>query len=212
MTLPAHTAFAERLRARLAGPLPGLAAQLTMGPPQRGAPEQWDEAQQNGRRASVLVLLYPYEDTTALVLTQRNADLRAHSGQISFPGGSIEPGETPAEAALREGWEEVGIDRSAADVLGTMTDLYIPPSDFTVTPVIASLDERPVFRPQEEEVDVIIEVPLPALLGPASRQSGLWTIRGREIEIPYFAFGEFEIWGATAMMLAELLAVVEDTA
>ncbi len=209
MTLPPHAELVEVLRERLAGPLPGLDAQLTMGPPQRGAPEQWDEAQQNARRAAVLALLYPMDGTTAVVLTQRNADLKAHSGQISFPGGSIDEGETPIEAALREGWEEIGVDPEEPDVLGVMTDLYIPPSDFTVTPIVAAISERPVFRPQEEEVDVIIEVPLPALLDPASRTSGLWTIRGREIEIPYFAFGDFRIWGATAMMLAELLVLIK---
>ena len=204
-----HPQLVEALRERLRAPLPGLAAQLTMCPPQRGAAEQWDEAQQHARRAAVLVLLYPLDGTTGLVLTQRHADLRAHSGQISFPGGSIEEGETAVEAALREGWEEVGVDPAAPDVLGVLTDLYIPPSDFTVTPVIASLNTRPVFQPQEEEVDLIIDVPLPALLDAGSRAVGQWTIRGRDLDIPYFAFGDFRIWGATAMMLAELLAVIE---
>jgi 8-oxo-dGTP pyrophosphatase MutT (NUDIX family) len=208
VTLPPLPDLAEALRARLQDPLPGLDAQLTMSPPQRGAPEQWDEAQRRARRAAVLALLYPYDGTTALVLTQRHEDLKAHSGQISFPGGRIEPGETPVEAALREGWEEVGVGPAGVDVLGTLTDLYIPPSDFAVTPVVAAFPERPVFRPQEEEVDVIIEVPLPALLDPAARTSAVWTLGGTEVEIPYFAFGEFEIWGATAMMLAELVAVL----
>lgn len=197
------------LRARLQQPLPGLDAQLTMSPPQRGDPDRWHEAQRNARRAAVLALLYPYEGSTGLVLTQRTEDLNAHSGQISFPGGRIEPGESPVEAALREGWEEVGVDPAAPDVLGTLTDLYIPPSDFTVTPVVATITERPFFRPQEEEVDLIIEVPLPVLLDPSKRTSALWTLGGREIEIPYFAYGDFEIWGATAMMLAELVAVID---
>ena len=180
-----------------------------MCPPQRGAPEQWDEAQQNARRAAVLVLLYPFEETTALVLTQRHADLRDHSGQIAFPGGSIDGDETPVQAALREGWEEVGVDPAAPDVLGTLTDLYIPPSDFTVTPVVAAIGDRPVFRPQVEEVDTIIEVPLPALLDAGSRASAVWMFGDREIDIPYFAFEGFEIWGATAMMLAELVALIK---
>lgn len=209
MTLPPLSDLAEALRVRLQAPLPGLSAQLTMSPPQRGKPDQWHDAQRNARRAAVLALLYPYDGTTGLVLTQRHADLKAHSGQISFPGGRIEPDETPVEAALREGWEEVGIDPAEPDVLGTLTDLYIPPSDFTVTPVVATIGERPFFRPQEEEVDLIIEVPLPALLDPSKRTSALWTLGGREIEIPYFAYDDFEIWGATAMMLAELVAVID---
>ncbi len=208
--LPPHAVLVETVRARLARPLPGLEAQLTMSPPQRGEASQWSEAQQRARRAAVLALLYPLDGTTGLVLTQRHADLRAHSGQISFPGGRIEPRETPVEAALREAWEEVGVAPDAPDVLGVLTDLYIPPSDFTVTPVIASLDGRPFFRPQEDEVDLIIEVPLPALLDPASRKTGSWAVQGHPLAIPYFAFADFEIWGATAMMLAELLAVVDD--
>lgn len=209
MRPPAHADLVEMLRARLREPLPGLAAQLTMGPPQRGAPEQWTEAQETGRPAAVLALLYPFERTTALVLTQRHPDLKDHSGQIAFPGGRIERGETPVQAALREGWEEVGVPPAALDVLGTLTALYIPPSDFTVTPVVAAIHERPVFRPQEEEVDVIIEVPLPVLLSPSARASAVWAIQGQEIEIPYFAFDGHEIWGATAMILAELLALLE---
>ena len=209
MTLPPFTDVVPSLRERLQRPLPGLEAQLRMCPPQRGAPDQWDEAQRNARRAAVLALLYPFDGTTGLVLTQRHEDLKAHSGQISFPGGRIEPGESPTEAALREGWEEVGINRREVDVLGHLTDLYIPPSDFTVTPVVAAIPTRPVFRPQEEEVDVIIEVPVPALLDPAAHTSAVWTFGEHEVDIPYFAFGEFEIWGATAMMLAELLAVME---
>ena len=208
MRLPPLPDLAEALRDRLQQPLPGLDAQLRMSPPQRGEPTQWHEAQRNARRAAVLALLYPFDGTVGVVLTQRHEDLKAHSGQISFPGGRIEPGETPVEAALREGWEEVGVDRAAVDVLGTLTDLYIPPSDFTVTPVVATLPERPFFRPQEEEVDLVIEVPLPALLDANARTSAVWTLGGREIEIPYFAFGDFEIWGATAMMLAELLALL----
>lgn len=203
-----HTSFAEHVRERLRGPLPGLEAQLTMGPPQRGAPEQWHEHQRQGRRAATLVLLYPFEDTTALVLTQRHADLRDHSGQIAFPGGSLDGDETAVQAALREGWEEVGVDPAAPDVLGTLTDLYIPPSDFTVTPVVAVIEERPVFQPQEEEVDAIIEVPVPVLLDEESRASAVWTFGEREIEIPYFAYDGHEIWGATAMMLAEFVALV----
>jgi 8-oxo-dGTP pyrophosphatase MutT (NUDIX family) len=208
VTLPPLPDLAAALRARLQHPLPGLDAQLRMSPPQRGEPDQWHEAQRNARRAAVLALLYPFDGTVGVVLTQRHEDLKAHSGQISFPGGRIEGGETPVEAALREGWEEVGVDRDAVDVLGTLTDLYIPPSDFTVTPVVATLPERPFFRPQEEEVDLIIEVPLPILFDPEARKSALWTFGEREIEIPYFAFGDFEIWGATAMMLAEFVAVV----
>lgn len=209
MTLPPHGELIGGLRARLATPLPGLAAQLSMAPEQRGDPEQWNEAMRRARRAAVLVLLYPLEGATGFVLTLRQKALKAHSGQVSLPGGRIDPGETPTQAALREGWEEVGVPPDAPDVLGALTDLYIPPSDFTVTPIVAALPERPDFRHQRAEVAVVIEVPLPLLLDADLRTEAVWSLHGRNVRVPYFELEGYEVWGATAMMLAEFAAVVE---
>lgn len=197
-------ALVERLRARLAGPLPGLAAQLAMAPPTRGDPARWVEAMARARRAAVLLLLYPLDGTPAFVLTLRHAGLKVHAGQVALPGGRVDPGESPVEAALREGWEEVGVPRDTPQVLGTLTDLYIPPSDFTVTPVVASAPHRPPFRARAEEVEALIEVPLPALLDPASRRRATWQLHGADVEVPYFDLAGHTVWGATAMILAEL--------
>ncbi len=221
MTL-CHDALVARLRARLAGPLPGHAAHAEMAPfPARLAPEAISVEGKDGRRAATLVLLYPdAAGASHLVLTLRQASLRAHSGQISLPGGALEPGETPETAARREAFEEVGVDPALPDVLGRLTPLYVPPSRFSVWPVVASLDARPDFQPHEAEVAQLLEVPVAALLDPASRQRRSRALTGApvpEFEVPFFAVtpagaggtagGVLEVWGATAMMLAEFAAV-----
>jgi 8-oxo-dGTP pyrophosphatase MutT (NUDIX family) len=214
VTLPLHLALVERLPARLAGPLPGQAAHLHMAPLRREEdPAMLSVEGKDARLAATLVLLYPLDDgASALVLTARHPGLRDHSGQISLPGGRIEAGETPEEAALREGWEEVGVDPAAPRVLGRLSPLYIPPSGFAVTPVVAAMERRPPFTPHEAEVAALIEVPLVRLLDPATRRLAERLVRGGTFEVPHFALGEYEVWGATAMMLAELIAVVREIA
>ncbi|MDX1530181.1 MAG: CoA pyrophosphatase [Rhodothermales bacterium] len=211
--LPPHADLVARLRRRLAGPLPGLDAHVHMAPLHRHEDAELLRVEgKNGREAAVLVLLYPDDesDGSALVLTQRQPDLRDHSGQISFPGGSRDGTETAEETALREGWEEVGVDPGAPDVIGRLSPLYIPPSRFSVYPVVAALDERPPFEPHEAEVAALLDVPLALLLDPATRRFRQRTVRGSTFAVPHYAVGEHEVWGATAMMLAELLAVVRE--
>jgi 8-oxo-dGTP pyrophosphatase MutT (NUDIX family) len=208
--LPPHPALVERLGARLAAPLPGHDAQLAMAP-LRGRPrESLSVEGKNCREAAVLVLLYPFEGATALALTARQPALRDHSGQVSLPGGSLDPGETPEAAALREGWEEVGVPADRPAVLGRLTPLYIPPSNFCVQPVVAALDVGFAFRPHEAEVAAMLDVPLAALLDPAVRRAEPWEHRGATVEVPFFLLGDHKVWGATAMILAELAALLEE--
>jgi 8-oxo-dGTP pyrophosphatase MutT (NUDIX family) len=204
----------ERLAARLAKPLPGLTAHLHMAPLRREEdPAMLMVEGKQARLAATLVLLYPLEEgPSALVLTARQPGLRDHSGQVSLPGGRIEERETPEEAALREGWEEVGVDPAAPRLLGRLSPLYIPPSGFSVTPVVTAVDERPPFTPHEAEVAALIEVPLARLLDPAARRTAERLVRGGRFEVPHFALGGYEVWGATAMILSELVAVVREVA
>ena len=212
MTLPPHTELAARLHDRLQRPLPGPSAQRIMAPlNRRDDPTLLSVEGKRAREAATLVLLYPYaEGESALVLTVRQPGLRDHSGQISFPGGRRENGETFEETALREGWEEVGVDPATPRVLGQLTPLFIPPSQFSVYPVVAAMDVRPPFVPHEAEVAALLEVPLLRLLDPATRRASVRTVRGGTFDVPFFSLDGHEVWGATAMMLAEFVVLLED--
>ncbi len=210
--LPPHAVLVERLRARLASKkLPGHAAHLAMAPLAVRPPESLRIEGKSCREAAVLVLLVPGADgETAVVLTARRPHLRDHAGQISFPGGRVEPGETHEAAARREGFEEVGLPPERPDVLGALTPLYIPPSNFCVFPFVAALGEPFAYRPQEDEVAAVLEVPLAHVLDPANRRVEPMALRGASVEVPFFRLAGRQVWGATAMMLAELAAVVEE--
>jgi 8-oxo-dGTP pyrophosphatase MutT (NUDIX family) len=208
-----HAELIEWLAHRLQQALPGRAAQLTMAPLGREDDHSILSVEgKTAREAATLVLLYPFDNgpDPALVLTVRQPSLRDHSGQISFPGGRRDGGETAEETALREGYEEVGIDPAQPRVLGRLSPLYIPPSRFSVYPVVAAMHERPPFVAQEAEVAALLEVPLHQLLDPATRRSAVRAVRGGTFEVPYYDLDGYEVWGATAMMLAEFLAVVRE--
>ena len=175
--------------------------------PARIKPETISVEGKDAREAATLVLLYPYlgGKESALVLTVRQPGLRDHSGQVSLPGGSRDGSET----ALREGWEEVGVPAEHPAVLGRLSPIHIPPSGFSVFPVVAALDYLPSFQIQEAEVAALLEVPLSHLLDPATRQTSTRKIGGGAFEAPYFAVDGHEVWGATAMMLAEFVVVLK---
>jgi len=159
----------------------------------------------NPRESAVLLLLYPRDGQTYLVLTLRRHDLNAHAGQVSLPGGRLEPGEKPPEAALREAHEEVGIHPSRVTLLGSLAPLYIPPSDFRVHPFVGWHEQPAVFTPQPDEVAELLEVPLLSLLDASTRREEIWNRRGLELQVPYFSIGRHKVWGATAMILSEFL-------
>ena len=157
------------------------------------------------RRAAVLMLFGPGEAGAGeVVLLERSADLRSHAGQVAVPGGAIDPGETPEQAALREADEETSLDPTAVRVLGSLPELYLPPSGFAVTPVVAWW-ERPHELAVRDPVEVarVARVPLPELLDPANRFSTeLRGFRG-----PGFTAGGLFVWGFTAGLLSRLLDV-----
>lgn len=198
------------LRRRLREPLPGTTAQLAMAPVYRQDPAMASVEGKACREAGVLALFFPLDGIPYLLLTARHADLRHHAGQVSFPGGQREPGEALHETALREAHEEVGLPPETVDVLGPLTPLYIPPSGFCVYPFVGTATALPALRPLDAEVDAVLHVPLAHLLDPPTRRIEPWLLRGREVEVPFFAFDDFRVWGATAMMLAELLALFDE--
>ena len=160
------------------------------------------------RHAAGLLLLYPAPETGAtIVLTERAATLR-HPGQISLPGGVVEAGETLEQAALREAHEEVGLALEGVEPLGVLTPVDIPVSGFRLHPIVAASPTRPVLRAADGEVARVIEAPLRVLLDPASCA---WRTRERDglpIDVPMLVVANVEVWGATAMVLAEFLTLL----
>lgn len=161
------------------------------------------------REGAVLLLLYPCGSETCILLTRRRDDLQAHAGQISFPGGRREHRESPAQAALRETYEEVGIHPSRVQLLGELTPLYIPPSDFEVHPFVGWHDQPVAFTPQPSEVAELLEVPVQMLLDAQTRQEEVWHQRGIELQVPFFGVGPHKVWGATAMILSEFVERIQ---
>ena len=172
-----------------------------MAPTFRGHISSTEEAVQ----AAVLVLFYTSDDKTHLVFMKRNEYDGPHSAQISFPGGVRETGDLSLkETAIRETREEIGIN-GMIEVLGALTPLHIPVSNFMVYPYVGWIKEAPVFDPDPSEVQYVIEAPLEALLDPTNRDSETLFHHAMPIQAPFYRVGEEKIWGATAMILSEVL-------
>ncbi len=210
MTTRSLDDLAAFLTRRLRDPLPGAPAQRRFAP--QPIAEGWtpDHDPSTARRAAVLVLLYPGEHGATVPFTLRRATLPTHGGQISLPGGAIDPGESVDAAALREADEEIGVPPSSVQLLGSLSTLWVSVSNFVVTPVVAVTHERPSFRLHPLEVDTLIESPVARLL---DRGSIAWRHRQRgatRIDYPCFDIDGHIIWGATAMVLGEFIALFEE--
>jgi 8-oxo-dGTP pyrophosphatase MutT (NUDIX family) len=200
-----------KLKRRLNQKKPGLKAQLTMAPHPRPGQRIHTEAEETCLKAGVMLLIFPRDKEFRLVLTRRTATVLHHRDQIGFPGGQFEPGENSERAALRETLEEIGVPSQKLKIIGTLTPLYIPPSNYCIYPVVSAADESLLFRPFPDEVAEIIEVPLRHFLDPRNIRRETWTIRGEAVDVPFYAFAHHKIWGATAMVLAEFLEVLKST-
>ncbi len=157
------------------------------------------------RQGAVLVLLYPGTAGPDLVFIRRPDDLNAHAGQIAFPGGQQDRDERLVETALRETKEEIGVPPGAIQVLGTLSPIYIPVSDFEVHPFVGWHAGRPRFTPSADEVAEILEAPLNGLLDPTRREVETWFLYGMDVVVPFFRLGPHKVWGATAIILEELI-------
>jgi 8-oxo-dGTP pyrophosphatase MutT (NUDIX family) len=209
MTASSLIELETRLRERLAGTLPGLEAQLRFMPtlpPRTG----WKpgEFPSDARIAAGLLLLYPGERGASIALTVRASGLRRHAGQVSLPGGATDPGETLAQAALREAHEEIGVDPAAVRILGELTPVHVLVSGFTLHPVVGLTHARPAFSPAAHEVETIIEVSVEDLKDASHIRQGTRTREGVAIEYPYFDLMGHHVWGATAMILGEFICLL----
>ena len=197
-----------RLRERLAGTLPGLEAQRRFMPTPPRTGWKPGEFPSDARIAAGLLLLYPGERGPSIALTVRASGLRRHAGQVSLPGGATDPGETLAQAALREAHEEIGVDPASVRILGELTPVHVLVSGFTLHPVVGITHARPSFTPAAHEVDSVVEVSVEDLKDASHIRQGSRTREGVAIEYPYFDLMGHQVWGATAMILGEFICLL----
>jgi 8-oxo-dGTP pyrophosphatase MutT (NUDIX family) len=205
--------FADLIHAlaeELQKPLPGRAAQLKMSSMTRMRELMKWSVPESARLSSVLILLYPFRGTIGLVLMLRPDYRGVHSRQISLPGGKKEEtDESLIFTALREASEEIGIEPGQVRVIGQLTELYIPPSNFLVTPIVGYSSHTPVFRADPGEVERIIQISLKDLMDERNRMIKKIRISvGLTLNAPAYCLHGDIIWGATAMMLSEFLEIV----
>jgi 8-oxo-dGTP pyrophosphatase MutT (NUDIX family) len=202
----------DDIRAALSGPLPGLNAHLKMAPQPRPGWNPDFALPADCRQGGVLILLYSRAERLQLVLTRRTETVRSHKGQISLPGGKREGDESLIQTALRETCEELGVAPDGTEVIGRLSALYTPPSNYCIHPFVGHRSVAPAFRPDPVEVAEILEVPLAVLLDPTIRKVEYWPDARFESprRVPFFDINGHVVWGATAMILSELVTLLED--
>jgi 8-oxo-dGTP pyrophosphatase MutT (NUDIX family) len=157
--------------------------------------------------AAVLVPLHESAGVASVLLTLRRHDLKHHAGQISFPGGRLEPGEAALAAALREAQEEIGLEPARVEVLGRLSETVVLQSAFRLTPWVASVPYPYPYAAAPREVEAIWHVPLPALVAPGVHRTQRHTFYGLDVDIHFYEVEGRTIWGATARVLSELIEV-----
>lgn len=193
---PSPTEVLAAMRRRL----PGRLAQFWMATLPRSFPNR-----RPPRDAAVLLLLHPGDGGLNVLLTLLSHDVAAHAGQISLPGGARENGEPLIETALREAAEEVGLSPGCLDIIGALTPLPVPSSNYLIYPFIALARYEVTCHPITSEVAEVFDAPLSLLVDPAARQEENWNIGGSVFRVRFFRIGDRAVWGATAMILSELV-------
>lgn len=205
-----HSELKKYLQKTLLGELPGTAAHEKMLPPGRRL-KSFDHEVSSVKLSSVLVLLFYIDNKLYTCLTRRPSTMKFHAGQISFPGGKVEKEDaSPEAAALREAGEEVGLDSRVPEILGKLSDFYLEISRFSIQPFLAWADQQPEFVLNSDEVDEIILFPLSDFMAEERiHETVLETVTG-PLLVKYYPFEDKIIWGATAMILSELIEVLRN--
>jgi 8-oxo-dGTP pyrophosphatase MutT (NUDIX family) len=202
----------ELIRKGLKKPLPGQLAQKSMSPLPIDYGRFDFNFSENPRKGAVLILIYPEAGKAFFPLIKRSIYKGVHSGQIAFPGGKMEPEDKDLSfTAIREAWEEVGVLPKDVNVIGQISDLFVPASNFIVRPIVGYATIKPSFVPEIKEVDRIIETPVEQLIQLNTKKQKILEIGGRmKLDTPYFDIQNEVVWGATAMILGEFIQVLEN--
>lgn len=186
--------------------LPGTDAHSKLLPPGRVLKAAPDECK-NIKHSSVLLILFNEDDILKVILIKRPAHMKHHAGQMALPGGRIENNETAEETALRETFEEIGIETASIEILGGLSDFYVEVSQFQIHPVVGWLNSKPVLKINPDEVEKVLFFPI-LKFAPPYNSISLDTIKGR-LDVPCIQYSEEIIWGATAMILSEFYEVLQ---
>jgi 8-oxo-dGTP pyrophosphatase MutT (NUDIX family) len=201
--------FADRLKNEILKGLPGTEVQWQMASSDRMVRKFPRTAGKDARAASVLILLYPYKGSVYTVFMQRPDYNGVHGGQISFPGGKQEPSDENAiQTAIREAQEETGVNPAELNILGTLTPLFIPVSNILVTPAVAWINKKPVFSHQVDEVVFLFDADIKRFYDPEIVKIKPVKIGTETLQVKYYDYEGHMIWGATAMILHELLVIL----
>lgn len=192
----------EKLKISYQDDLPGKTAQNMMLAKPR-VKIAFSNSVEHAIPSAVLILLYPYQDDIHFILTERTNEVQHHKGQISLPGGSWENGEQLHETALRETEEEIGIPADKTKIIYELTPLFVKVTGYMIHPFVAYITQKPHIVPDQNEVNNVFTASISELLNPANRLTELWTIREIPVDVPFFKFGKYKVWGATAMILSE---------
>jgi 8-oxo-dGTP pyrophosphatase MutT (NUDIX family) len=207
--------FFQKLRIQLLQTLPGPDVQFKLAPLHRPLPGDYmHQPDFNPRIGSVMILLFPFKGQIHTVYILRAEYKGVHSGQVSFPGGKFDPSDASlSQTALRETHEEIGIEPKSITILGELTKLYIPPSNFLVTPYVGMLNEKPDFIINQREVAGIIDVDLPSIAASIQNVSIKKVKSAKDLIVtaPFLNIKNHHVWGATAMITNELIEVAKRT-
>lgn len=206
-----NSTFLDYLKYRLEKPLPGLDAHLRMAPvPVDGGSDIRMQADDQVFDSSVMILMFENRQRVhELILTLRT-DSISHGGQISFPGGRSEQDESPIQTALRETEEEIGVPENQIQVVGTLSQLFLERSNNLITPVVGYLSDKPSMKINPVEVKEVFCVPVEDLINKKNLVSKPWTLRQDTYEVPYWDVHSVPLWGATAMIINELMELYKE--
>ncbi|MHB8258990.1 MAG: NUDIX hydrolase [Bacteroidia bacterium] len=198
--------FSQNLKEALQNhPLPGQDAQYIMAPANISSKKINLNALTNYKKSAVCLLFYEHKNDVYFVLIKRPGTHQYHASQIALPGGSCDKDETYEQTAIRELFEEIGVKISTNNILGRLTPLYIPISNFYIQPIVTYIDSRPIFKPHKHEVEELIEYKLKAILDEGIvSETTVKITNGMQVKAPYFNVQGNVLWGATAMLLSEV--------